>query len=1425
MPDPTAGEALHTVGETLAATGEYLSHSGNSATRAAGEVMHAVGTAISGEANAWEGAENSEGGTGHEVGRLVGELIGAEAGPIAASSIGYGLLLSSDGLMGAALTGAAFAALAPEAVGGAVAIGGLLLAGFVGAKLLGASGGFIGGLFDNPSFCPLVLDLDGNGIEVSSLITSPAIFDLDGDGFAEHTAWVADGDGLLAVDTNGNGRIDAVAELFGGSAGGFAALGAFDSNHDSVINSSDSGWNQLRVWVDANAQGYTEDGELKTLSELGITSISLSTTTSTSQVEGNAIAATAQSIMGGNTYTAADVLFNVDQFVSDVIDRPHWGEDPSLFALPQLRGMGNVTDLLTAAAGDSDVKNALTAIVDGRNAYSSFAEFRADVEDLLLKWFGVDGVDPTSRGPSIDARHLEALEKVIDSSYSDGVLSSPSESSGPELEAVWNTLVDQETYRLLVQVAHQGQFEDFFSSMQDVIDAVTADPDMPQEDIDAAVLDALNEIDLAPDQSTFLDQYLTLHYNFADDTVSGDDVATFGTALYDAAVDLGTNRPVGMTDGDYALSLANAWREFFVVATSSGNATLQGLAADAEDDLGAPYWNGADGVRTGTAGNDVLVGTGAADVVDGYEGNDTLGGGAGEDTVAGREGNDTYVYNSGDGNDVIHEQSFADANDIVLLHGISPSSVSLSRITTSDLLLTFSDGQTLRVENQFGYLAWDQIDQIKFDDATIWTAQDVTQSLIAQQATMGDDSIVGFLSGDTLSGGAGNDTLDGDDGNDTYVWAHGDGGDVISEGPFDTADRLVIHGVSPSDVTVLRSGNDVILIIPESASGARDGGSIKLLTNLNDDDDRGVDQIVFDDTTTWTRADLRAKVATPGSSGDDSIVGTSSPEALDGAEGSDTLQGAGGNDILTGGPGADSIVGGSGNDTYVWTNGDGNDTISEGAFNLNDRLLINDVSISRISLEQSGNDAIVTIADSTPGAGDGGSVKLLANLNESNDTGVEHVVFSDGTSWSRADLRAMLLAQASTSGDDSITGFFAEDTITGGAGNDTVSAGRGDDVYVWSHGDGMDVVREGSFDADTLCLTDVSQAEVTLERSGGDVTLQIAPSTMGGWDGGSVKLVANLDENSNAGVEQIVFSDESTWSRSDLRSMLLAQASTSGDDSITGFFADDTITGGGGNDTINGGRGNDTYVWGHGAGNDVITEGPFDATDKLRLTDVTQTQVTLLRSGGNVTLEIAPSTIGGSDGGSVKLIANLDESNNTGVDQIIFSDATAWGRSDLRSMLLSQAETSGDDTAVGFNTNDTIDALAGNDSVSGASGSDVLIGGVGADTLSGGSGSDVFRFSAVTDAPAGTPDTITDFAQSSDHIDLQAIDANSGVSGDQAFTWIGTAAFSNTAGELRYATTPTGARTIFADVNGDGVADFQLQVTGSTTFAAGDFVL
>lgn len=157
----------------------------------------------------------------------------------------------------------------------------------------------------------------------------------------------------------------------------------------------------------------------------------------------------------------------------------------------------------------------------------------------------------------------------------------------------------------------------------------------------------------------------------------------------------------------------------------------------------------------------------------------------------------------------------------------------------------------------------------------------------------------------------------------------------------------------------------------------------------------------------------------------------------------------------------------------------------------------------------------------------------------------------------------------------------------------------------------------------------------------------------------------------------------------------------------------------------------------------------------------------------------------------------------------------------------------GDDEIRAGAGNDLLEGEFGNDALYGGTGNDILYGGAGADFLTGGTGADTFLYSLNPFNPrlhdsmptAAGKDTILDFARThGDKIDLSGMDADYNTTGDQSFSFIGRAAYSGTAGELRYGITG-GTTTISGDVNGDGVADFRIMLDRAISLIASDFIV
>ena len=156
----------------------------------------------------------------------------------------------------------------------------------------------------------------------------------------------------------------------------------------------------------------------------------------------------------------------------------------------------------------------------------------------------------------------------------------------------------------------------------------------------------------------------------------------------------------------------------------------------------------------------------------------------------------------------------------------------------------------------------------------------------------------------------------------------------------------------------------------------------------------------------------------------------------------------------------------------------------------------------------------------------------------------------------------------------------------------------------------------------------------------------------------------------------------------------------------------------------------------------------------------------------------------------------------------------------------------GNDKADGGGGNDLILGEAGDDRLTGGAGDDRIEGGPGGDRLTGGGGADIFAYASLADSQSYPPrsdgrkllpDLITDFASGTDRIDLSAIDAVAGTAPNDAFSFIGTAAFSGAAGQLRYEVS-AGQTHILADVDGDRIADFAILAYAPSLLAA-DFVL
>lgn len=228
-----------------------------------------------------------------------------------------------------------------------------------------------------------------------------------------------------------------------------------------------------------------------------------------------------------------------------------------------------------------------------------------------------------------------------------------------------------------------------------------------------------------------------------------------------------------------------------------------------------------------------------------------------------------------------------------------------------------------------------------------------------------------------------------------------------------------------------------------------------------------------------------------------------------------------------------------------------------------------------------------------------------------------------------------------------------------------------------------------------------------------------------------------------------------------------------GNDIIRGGAGLDRLFGGNGNDRIDGGRGGDLMAGQNG--NDwYFTDNPNDRVVERAGAGTDTIFTTFSRS---LVAHVENLTLEGAAGWGI----------GNGLDNVIRGNARA----------------------------NALRGEAGNDVLHGGGGNDRLTGGAGVDHLVGGGGRDRFVFTEARDR-----DFVHDFQRGVDKLVLSSIDANVGSAGDQAFAWIGGAAFSGRAGQLRY-----DDGIVSGDVNGDRVADFTIDMVNHTALGATDFIL
>ncbi|MBO4400646.1 MAG: hypothetical protein J5809_02240 [Selenomonadaceae bacterium] len=602
--------------------------------------------------------------------------------------------------------------------------------------------------------------------------------------------------------------------------------------------------------------------------------------------------------------------------------------------------------------------------------------------------------------------------------------------------------------------------------------------------------------------------------------------------------------------------------------------------------------NGKDILYGGT-GNDVLSGGAGDDTLYGETGNDTLTGGAGSDTFvySNGDGSDTISdYTAGQDKIKIASGAIAGASvsgsDVILK--IGTGALTLSDAKDKKVVIVNSSGKTSTqiygasgtynenktaitlASNLSGTLnASDYDSGVSYIDGTK-VSNTVSINGNAKANTIlggakadyisgagGKDIISGGDGNDTLAGGAGNDTLTGGDGANVFVYGNGEGNDVITD--YNSGvDKIQLTSGTISGASV--SGSNIVLKVGNGSITVRDGKDKKIsvtdasgttatriyTTGMTYDENKLAVTLTASYRGSLKASDYASSVSTIDASaassalkifGNDkanTITGTSKADSISGGANGDLLIGGAGNDTLSGEKGNDTLTGGKGNDFFAYSDGDGNDLITDYTVG-QDKIKIVSGSIESASIN--GSDVVLKVGSGSIRIENAKDKKVsIVDANKVTST----YIYSDGLAYDESKTSATLYSAfkgalgtadyASTvkiidasavsnsvkitgtskantitggakadslnggAGNDLLIGGAGNDTLNGDAGNDTITGGAGSDIFVYAEGEGNDVITDYTAGQDRIKLASGSISSAAL--SGSNVVFKIGSNTL-----------------------------------------------------------------------------------------------------------------------------------------------------------------------------------------------------------------------------------------------------------------------------------------------------------------------------------------
>ena len=844
-------------------------------------------------------------------------------------------------------------------------------------------------------------------------------------------------------------------------------------------------------------------------------------------------------------------------------------------ALPDASGFGTVYNLHQAIVRD--------ASGDLQNLVESFASesdpSRRDVvlDQILAKWAAVDGVNPLSRGAYMDGRQLAVLEAFVGRSFTGlGGDPNPNINAANLLKQAYTNLHEY-VYAQLMAGSHLGALYQGIELQWDATNLHLSGTLLPVK--------AILEADIAADSTAGMvraaEFVRTIRAFGATDTLDLADLR--GNPTLNALVDAVTAPNwVGGTSGSDALFGADANS---IVAGGGGNDALTVslsssgllLGAEGDDILQVERWSSQ---VYGNFGNDAGF----------YDVTNMLVGGSGDDRLEGASGTDIYVFNRGDGQDVINDLgwniaqqalTYVDPDKIVFGQGIAFSDLNAVR-SGDNLILSIADPQNPAASDQVTIENWwstvggnyvYRIESFEFADGSVKTATEINQLALTIQGTASADTISGWAENITVNALGGDDTvtvsfassntMNGGDGADTLKVTRVTGqGNYVDAGYLDSVNTFV--GGAGNDRLEGASGRDIYVF--NRGDGQDTINDYGWNTGASWSDDVDPDKVVFG-------LGIKFEHLTGERDGDDLILSINDPDS---ASASDQIR------IENWW----STVGPSGEYAYRIE-----------SFEFADGTIKTAGDINQLGLVVRGTSS----ADTLAGSAESNTIFGFAGSDSITDAGGNNTVYAGDGDDSVTMTRWGANRVEGGSGDDLLkvervnwtyadAGYNnASNTFVGGTGNDRLEGASGFDTYVFNRGDGQDTINDYGWnivanwaddvDPDKIVFgPGISFDDLTGARVGDNLILYINdpgnPSandqiTIENWWTYKYMYPGYYPGGTYAyKIESFEFSDGTVKTASDIHQLGLVVRGTDATDSLTSWGENNTIYGFGGDDTI-----------------------------------------------------------------------------------------------------------------------------------------------------------------------------------------------------------------------------------------------------------------